>query len=52
MLVALRISKAGYYGGDPEKVLNARIDHVLSILEYEAFNNDYEKVYVELNKGS
>ena len=52
MFVALRIAKAGYYSGDPQKVLEARVDYVLSILEYESFNSDYERVYTELNKGS
>lgn len=50
MLVALKIAKSGYYNGDPANVLNAQVDHVLSVLEYEAFNTDFEKVYIEMNK--
>jgi len=46
----LRVSKAGYYSGDPEKVLNSRVDHILAIIEYENFLNDYESAYMELNK--
>jgi len=51
MIVALKISKMGYYGGNPENVLNANVDHVLSILDYESFNNDFERVYTEINKS-
>jgi len=50
MLVALKLSRAGYYGGNLDNVLNARVDHVLSALEYEIFNNEYERAYTELNK--
>ena len=50
MMVALKIAKLGYYSGDPEKVLNANVDHVLSILDYESFNNDFERVFSEINK--
>lgn len=40
----------GYYNGSPENVLNARVDHVIAILDYEKFNDDYELAYMELNK--
>jgi hypothetical protein len=46
----LKVAKAGYYGGDPEKVLRGRIDHVLAIVEYEQFHIDYEFAHYELNK--
>jgi hypothetical protein len=49
MFIALKIAKAGYYSGDPEKVLMARVDYVLAVLEYEKFTFDYEDVYMELN---
>lgn len=52
MLVALKIAKAGYYSGDPAKVLDARVDHIISIMEYEKFTMDYESAYTELNKGT
>lgn len=51
MLVALRLAKVGYYGGSPERVLRARVDHVLAALEYEMFVSEYELVSYELNKG-
>lgn len=50
MIVALRIAKAGFYQGDPEKVLNGRVDYVLATLEYNKFLSDYEDVFIELNK--
>lgn len=48
---ALMIAKAGYYGGDPEKVLSARVDLVCAVLGYEKFRGDYEIADCELNKG-
>ena len=52
MIVALKVAKAGYYSGDPEKVLQAKVDHVMLIIEYEKFNDDYQDVYMEINKPS
>ena len=46
----MRIARKGYYSGDPEKVLKARVDHVLALGEYETFMYEYESVYTELNK--
>lgn len=48
--MALKLSKEGYYDGNPESVLQARVDHVLAALEYEKFQIDYEVVFRELNK--
>lgn len=50
MLVALKLSKAGYYGGDIQGVLDARVDHVFSAFDYEVFLHDYEIAEYELNK--
>lgn len=50
-MIALKMAKMGYYGGDPINVLNARVDMVISIMEYEKFQNDYENTYWELNKN-
>jgi hypothetical protein len=49
-MVALRLAKAGYAGGDPERVLRMRADIVVSALQYEAFVGDFEKAYIELNR--
>ena len=49
-MIALMISRAGYYGGDPERVLSARVDLVCDVLGYEKFRGDYELADYELNK--
>lgn len=52
MFVALRLAKAGYFGGDPLQILRARADIVESIIEYEQFEADYQSEYIALNKAS
>lgn len=49
-MIALTLAKAGYYQGDPEKILNARIDLVLQTYNYEMFTRDLETTFSELNK--
>jgi hypothetical protein len=49
--VGLRLAKAGYCGGDPEKVLQMKIGWVMAMLQYEKFVGDYENTYIEMNKG-
>lgn len=51
-MIALRLAKAGYYGGDPEKVLQGRVDHILDAIEFERFTADFEDAYIEMNKES
>lgn len=46
---AIRIAKAGYYGGNPAKVKQAPLSEVLQILNYENFIIDYEQAAKELN---
>ncbi len=46
----MRLAKEGYFGGDPKAVLDAPVDSVQSILEYENFSSEYEKEYLFLNK--
>lgn len=48
---AIGIAKKGYYCGNPENVLNAPVSMILSILNYETFENDYKQTYAELNKN-
>jgi hypothetical protein len=47
--VALRLARAGYYSGDPERVLKAPVDIVLAALHFEAFKHEYERTYYALN---
>ncbi len=51
MMVALRLAKAGYYGGDPGAVLAGRVDHILALIEFERFTIEYQDVEYELNKN-
>ena len=48
--MALRLASAGYCGGDPEKVMRARADWVLRMVQYEAFKAEYEDSYLALNE--
>ncbi len=49
--MGLRLAKAGYGGGDPEKVLNMTVGWVTAMLQFEAFMPIYERTFVEINKG-
>jgi hypothetical protein len=44
------LASKGYYGGNVEAILNAPVDIVQGILDYEAFDADYESEYIALNK--
>ena len=52
MLIACQLAKAGYFNGSPECVLNAPVNMVYNILNYEEFESDYIKAYSELNKDN
>lgn len=47
----LRLAFAGLGGGDPEKVGRMRADWVMKAMKYMAFQNEYEDVFVEMNRG-
>lgn len=49
-MIALRLAREGYWGGDPEKVLAADVEMVLTAFEYEVFRDEYERTYMELNR--
>jgi hypothetical protein len=51
MVIAFKVANSGLWGGDPEKVLNARVDYVLAALDYKKFLSDYEDIFIEINKG-
>lgn len=46
----MQLAKIGYYNGDPEKILEAPVNIVISLLNYEAFERDYEIAYNAINK--
>lgn len=49
-MVALQLAEKGYGGGDPEKVLKMRVDLVLAALDFQAFQGEYKRAYMNLNK--
>lgn len=42
MYNTIRLAKAGYYGGNPEAILNAPVDVVMHLIHYEQFEIDIE----------
>ena len=46
----MRLAKAGYWQGDPQKVLAASADLVMATAEYEKFVGNYEEAFIELNR--
>lgn len=50
MLIALRLAREGFGGGDPERILGMRADLVMDAWEYVNFQADYEETLGELNK--
>ncbi len=49
-MIAIRIARAGYYGGDPSKVRQASIDDVFRVLDYENFLSEYEFTEYKINE--
>jgi hypothetical protein len=50
MVIALRLATSGYCNGDPEKILTMPVSIVLNMMNYEIFKDEYEKVFIEINK--
>lgn len=42
MVLALRLAKGGWWGGNPGSVLQAPADEVLLAIHYENFKGSYE----------
>ena len=49
--IALRLAKAGYWQGDPGRILKAPADEVMAALQYENFCGEYEHAAMDLNKA-
>lgn len=49
-MIACLLAKTGYFGGNPQIILNSPIDIVLQTYQYEIFTREYEETYYELNK--
>jgi len=50
LVVAVRLARGQYGGGDPETILKMRADHVIAIIHYENFCAEYERTYAEINR--
>lgn len=50
MTIALRLAKAGWWQGDPGKVLRAPANEVMAAVHYENFLPEYENAIIELNR--
>lgn len=50
LVVALKLAKSGWWGGDPGKVMQAPADEVMAAAQYSNFVVDYENATFQLNK--
>ena len=48
--ISLSLAKSGFFNGNPETVLNTPVSLVLHTYYYEAYAQDYQDCYIELNK--
>jgi hypothetical protein len=48
--LALKLARAGYWQGDPGRIMQAPSDEVLAALQYEEFVAEYESATIELNR--
>jgi hypothetical protein len=44
------LAKAGYWQGDPQRILAAPTDIVMAAVEYEKFVGSFEEAFIELNR--
>jgi len=49
-LMALRLAREGFWGGQPERIQQAPLDLVLDAWEFVNFQAEYEETTIELNK--
>lgn len=49
-IIALRLAKAGYAGGDPQKILGMPAELVLEMHHWEGFQADYERQFLRINR--
>ena len=47
MYIAVRLSKLGYYSGDPQKVLEAPINIVMDIINFEGVQNKIDSLIMD-----
>ena len=46
----MTLARSGFFGGNPEKVLNSSVDIVMQTYHYEIFSRNYEETVNEMNK--
>jgi hypothetical protein len=51
-LITLRLAKAGYGGGDPERIAKMKVSTVLKLIQYEIFLKEYESKFMDLNRSA
>ena len=49
-MIAAQLAKLGYYGTNPEAVLNAPVDIVMGLIGFERAEKEYGDCYRALNK--
>lgn len=49
LFIALKLAEAGFYGGDPDKIMKAPATTILEIIRYRAFQKEWDAVYSALN---
>ena len=50
-LVACKLARAGYWGGDPGAIKRAPLDEVLAAADYENFCGEYESADWEMQQA-
>ena len=48
-VIAFRLAKAGYGGGNPETILEMPVDIVMGLVQYEVFTAEYETQFIKIN---
>ncbi len=52
MVLALRLAKGGWWGGDPGAIMAAPADEVLMAIRYEDFTGSYEAEILRMARES
>lgn len=48
--ISLKLARAGYWQGDPGRVMRAPADEVMAAAQYEIFVSEVEQATFDLNK--
>lgn len=50
LFLALRLAKNGFYNGNPQNILDADVDMILKIKDFEIYDKEYLECFEQLNK--